>query len=105
MAEVDYSDPSNSAVKPGKHSVEWYAHLIAQVVAGLLYSGMLSPADPIESKILKFGGVFLAIAAPLGLYKSRTDVKTNASDNAAAIAVAEVQAKALTAGGPSVPSP
>lgn len=92
MPEVDHNDPANSAVKPGWHSTEAWLTMIAQVLGALMYSGILSSTDPVESHILKYGGLSLAILTALGYKVSRTVVKVSAQNAAKEVAIAKIEA-------------
>ena len=87
----NHSDPSNSSVKPGWQSTEAWLTAAAQVLGAVLYSGLLSPGDPTEAQILKYGGLALAILTALGYKASRTIVKVNASNAAKEVALAKLK--------------
>lgn len=94
-AKVDPSEVRNVAVKPGWQSTEAWLALGAQVLGAIMYSGLLSPDDPVEAKILKLGGVALAILSALGYQAQRGWVKASAVKGAAMVAIAEAQADAV----------
>lgn len=95
--EVDYSDVKNASVKPGWQSTEAWFTMIAQILGAVMYSGLLSSDDPVEAKILKLGGVALAILSALGYKVQRGWVKTTATKGAAMVAIAEANAEAAKA--------
>jgi hypothetical protein len=87
------NDISNSAVKPGWQSTEMWLTALAQVLGAVLYSGMLSPEDPVDQHILKVGGLALAILTALGYKVSRTMVKMNTTNAAKEVTIAKLQAE------------
>lgn len=98
MPEVPvHAAPTNADVKPGWRSTEAWLTLAAQVLGALLYSGLFSADDPVEAKILKIGGVLLAILSALGYQAQRGLVKTGAQRMATETAIAAMQAEVTKA--------
>lgn len=91
------NDPSNASVKPGWRSSEAWLTLAAQIIGAFMYSGLLSADDPTEAKILKFGGIALAILSAIGYQAQRGWVKTTTAKGAALTEIAKHEAGALTA--------
>lgn len=108
----DHNDPASSAVKPAFRSTEFWLATAATVIGIVLASGILSPDDPTQAKLLQVLGLVASILASLGYGAMRTSAKNTAASAAAAIAVEKVRADAapaaialLKSAGVQVPKP
>lgn len=87
----DPSDPSNSAVKPGYTTSEFYLSAAAMLVGIVLASGLLSPDNPTHAQVLQVLGVVSALLASMGYTVVRGSSKRTAIEGAAALAIAKVR--------------
>lgn len=93
----DHNDPSNAAVKPAYRSTEFWLATTATVIGIVLASGLLSPDDPTQAKLLQVLGLAASILASLGYGAMRTSAKNVAAEAAAALAIEKVRASAAPA--------
>lgn len=87
---VNHDDPTNSAVKPAWKSTEFWLTAVTMVVGLLLSSGVLSPEDPGQAKLLQLLGLASTLLSSLGYTAARTSAKNKAVEGAAAVAIAKV---------------
>lgn len=94
-----HANPANANVKPAYKTTEFWLSLAAMVVSMLLSSGVLSPEDDGQAKVLQILGVISTLLAAMGYTASRTSVKNRSTEGAAAVAIAK-----LAAGDPGRPT-
>ena len=94
---MDHNDPANAAVKPAFRSTEFWLATAATVIGIVLASGLLTPDDPTQAKLLQVLGLAASILASLGYGAFRTSAKNTATNAAAAIAIEKVKAEAAPA--------
>lgn len=82
------SDPSSPETKPGYRSTEFWMSVAAMIVGVLLASGLFSPDDPTQGKILQALGVLASILASLGYTAGRAHTKATSIKGAAFVAAA-----------------
>ena len=99
---VDYTDPPNSAVKPGYKSTEFYLYAAAMVIGAILASGIFSPANPDHAMILRVLGLAGSILSVLGYGVPRQFGKTNAATVAGDVVIARIEAASESAKVPGV---
>lgn len=83
------NDPTNSAVPPGYRSTEFWLSTAATIIGIILASGLLSPADPTQAKVLQILGLVATTLAALGYTAVRGYTKGKAIDGAAFVAASK----------------
>ena len=94
---ADPNDPSNSAIKPGYQTTQFWLTFAATAISIILVSGVFSPADPTHAQVLKYLALTGAILAQLGYTASRTIAQNTATRVAGEIAVGKMAAEAAPA--------
>jgi hypothetical protein len=90
VTQPDYTDPSNSSVKSGHKTSEFYLTILCQILAALMVSGLFDPTNADHAFYLKLMGAAVALLSQLGYNKSRTEVKNQAIQGAVQIKTAEI---------------
>lgn len=101
--QVDYTDPTNTAVKPGWKTTEWWCQTVGDVLAFAMVSTPLWFPDPKYSWVSQVSAAALAILTRLGYYKRRMETKVGTAQAAsdAIIGLANARAQIATASSPS----
>lgn len=100
-----HHDPANTSIKPAWKTTEFWLSTIAMLVGLLLASGVFSPDDPSDAKVLRVLGLVASILSSLGYTAARTSAKNRAVEGAALVAAAKAGALLESAGvGLTVPT-
>lgn len=93
------SDPSNSAVKSGTKTTEFYLTLAFTAAGFLLASGVFDMKDAPEwvNVVVRILGAVVALGKALGYDLGRAKVKSTVAEGAAAIAVEKIRSEAAPA--------
>ena len=94
---MDHNDPTNSAVKPAYKTTEFWLTFAAQAIGITLASGILSPADPSQAKLLQLLGLAASVLSALGYTAMRTSAKNTVAEGATAIALEKLRVEAAPA--------
>lgn len=73
--KIDYTDPTNQAVKPGIYSSEFWICVGVVALGLLMQSGLLDDSNNTQHIILTIVGGVLQLAAALGFTLARAKVK------------------------------